>query len=151
MKSSIIRFINVVLAALLAGVSFGIWLGFNPLHLTPSTFVEQQQNMLRSLSVLMVSLVVLATLITLVSAILQKNEKSVLITLLIAAGFFIACILITRFGNKPIDDIMMSWVPGSLPANWKELQVNWWWFHKIRTISELAALSLITWASIKKE
>jgi len=56
MTTSIIRFLNIVLAALLAGVSFGIWFGFNPLALSASTYVDQQQNMLRALRGLMVSL-----------------------------------------------------------------------------------------------
>lgn len=34
MTSSIIRFLNIILAAMLAGVSFGIWIGFNPMDLS---------------------------------------------------------------------------------------------------------------------
>src|SRR5665647_2288491 len=122
MATSIIRFLNIIIAALLAGVSFGIWIGFNPLGLSPSTYVDQQQNMLRALKVLMISLVIIATIITIASAFLQKNNKPVFIALLIAAVFFIACILITRFGNKPIDDMVMTWTSDSLPANWTELR-----------------------------
>jgi hypothetical protein len=39
----IVRFLNIILATLLAGVSFGIWIGFNPSDLSPSTYLEQQQ------------------------------------------------------------------------------------------------------------
>jgi hypothetical protein len=46
MKTSIIRFLNIIIAALLAGTSFGIWIGYNPLNLSPSTYIEQQQNMI---------------------------------------------------------------------------------------------------------
>ncbi len=151
MATSIIRFLNIIIAALLAGVSFGIWIGFNPLDLSPSTYVEQQQNMLQALKILMVSLVVIATILTIMSAFLQKNNKSALIALLIAAVFFIACILITRFGNKPIDDIVADWTSNSLPDNWTELRDKWWALHIFRTIAELAALFLITWTSIKKD
>lgn len=151
MATSIIRFLNIIIAALLAGVSFGIWIGFNPLGLSPSTYVDQQQNMLRALKVLMISLVIIATIITIASAFLQKNNKSVFIALLVAAVFFIACILITRFGNKPIDDMVMTWTSDSLPANWTELRDKWWSLHILRTIAELAALFLITWISIKRD
>lgn len=151
MTTSIIRFLNIILAALLAGVSFGIWIGFNPVDLSASTYVEQQQNMLRALKVLMVSLVFLAAILTIVSAFLQKNNRTVFITLLVAAIFFIACILITRFGNKPIDDIVLTWTSNSLPGNWTELRDKWWSFHIMRTIAELAALLLVTWTSVKKD
>jgi FtsH-binding integral membrane protein len=150
MTIPIIRFVNIVLAALLAGTSFGIWIGFNPLNLSPSTYIEQQQNTIQSLNVLMITLVMSATVITLLYAFLQKNNKPVFITLLIAAAFFIACSLISRFGNQPINKIIMTWSADSLPNNWTALRDKWWSFHIMRTIAELIALSLITWCSIIK-
>lgn len=145
-----IRFLNIILAALLAGTSFGIWMGFNPMNYSPSTYVEQQQNLLRSLNALMIFLVVTATLITIVSAILHRKNKRDFITLLIAAGFFIGCILITRFGNAPIQNNMLTWSAHSLPGNWMIVRDEWWRFHIMRTITELIALCLIVWTSIKK-
>jgi len=147
----IIRFINIILTALLAGVSFGIWIGFNPMDLSSSTYIEQQQNMLHSLRILLVSLVFIATIVTIIAAFLQKKNKSIFISLLVAAVFLIACILITRFGNKPIDDMVLNWTSGSLPSNWVELRDKWWSFHIMRTIAEVIALLLITWTSIKRD
>jgi hypothetical protein len=151
MTKSIIRFLNIIIAALLAGVSFGIWIGFNPLSLSPSTYIEQQQNMIRALNVLMITLVFSAAVITIISAFLQKSNKPVFITLLIAALFFVTCILISKFGNQPINKVIMSWTSGSLPGNLSEFREKWWSFHIMRTIAELIALSLVTWTSIKKD
>jgi hypothetical protein len=150
MKTSIIRFLNIIVAALLAGTSFGIWIGFNPLNLSPSTYIEQQQNMIRGLNVLMITLVFGATIITIISAILQRSNKQVFIPLLFASLFFISCILISRFGNQPINNEIMKWTSGTVPGNLSELRDKWWTFHIIRTISELIALFLVTWASIIK-
>jgi hypothetical protein len=147
---SVIRFLNIIVAALLAGISVGIWIGFNPLDLSPSTYIEQQQNTIRSLNVLMISLVVFATVITIISAFLQKGNKEDFIVLLIASLFFISCILISRFGNQSINKIIMTWTTDSLPANLSELRDKWWSFHIMRTIAELIALFLVTWISIKK-
>jgi hypothetical protein len=149
MATSIIRFLNIILAGLLAGTSFGIWLGFNPLNLSPATYVEQQQHTILSLNVLMSSLVVLATIVTLLSAFLQRKDRPVFITLLIAALFFIACILISLLGNQPINYLIMSWTADSLPNNWAILRDRWWSLHIMRTIAELIALCLVTWTSIK--
>jgi hypothetical protein len=99
----------------------------------------------------MISLVVMATIITITSAFLQKSNKPIFITLLIATVFFIACILITRFGIKPIDEMVMTWTSDSLPGNWTELRDKWWSLHIMRTIAELVALFLITWSSIKRD
>lgn len=151
MTNSIIRVLNIILAALLAGVSFGIWIGFNPMNLPAATYIEQQQSMVGALRVLMASLVFTATIITVTSAYLQRNNKFVVIALLVAAVFFIACILITGLGNKPIDDLMMTWTPDSPPNNWAELRDKWWMLHQLRTIAELAALFIVTWTSIKKD
>jgi archaellum biogenesis protein FlaJ (TadC family) len=150
MATPIVRFLNIIVVALLAGVSFGIWIGFNPTSLSASAYIEQQQNMLHSLRSLLVSLVVIATLITILSAYLQKNSRTAFISLLIAAILLIACILITRFGNKPIDDLVIYWTNETIPDNWTELRDKWWSFHIIRTIAEILALFLITWTSINK-
>jgi uncharacterized membrane protein len=99
----------------------------------------------------MISRVVTATVITILSAFLQKKNKPVFNALLIAAVFLIACIMITRFGNKPIDDVVMTWTRDSLPGNWSELRDKWWSFHVMRTIAELSALFLITWTGIKRD
>jgi archaellum biogenesis protein FlaJ (TadC family) len=151
MATSLVRFLNIIVAALLAGVSLGIWIGFNPSGLSPSAFIEQQQNMLQSLRTLMVSFVIIATLITILCAYLQKHDKSAFISLIIAAVFFIACILITRFGNKPIDDKVITWTKDAIPDNWTELRDKWWSFHILRTIAEVIALILVTWTSIRKD
>ena len=151
MTTSIIRFLNITLAALLAGTSFGIWIGFNPMNLSPSAYIEQQQNMLQSLRTLMVSLIVFATIITILSAYLQKNDKSTFIFLILAAVFFITCIIITRFGNKPIDDKVITWTKDAIPNNWTELREKWWSFHIMRTVAEIIALLLVTWTSINKD
>lgn len=151
MRTSIIRFLNIILAALLAGVSFGIWIGFNPMSLSETVYVGQQQNMLLSLRVLMVALVLITTILTVISAFLQKSNKPVFIALVTASILFVACILITRFGNKPIDDIVLTWTSNSIPENWRELRDKWWSLHKLRTIAEILSLFIITWAQIKKD
>lgn len=145
----ILRFADIIIVALLAGISAGIWIGFNPMELSYTTYVDQQQNMLGSLRVLMVVLVFLATLITIALAFVQKQNKASFIMLLSASGFLIACILITRFGNKPIDDIVMTWTSQSVPQDWIHLRDKWWTLHISRTLTELIALCLITWTAIK--
>ena len=151
MKITVLRLINVVVAALLAGTSFGIWVGFNPVNYSPHTYIEQQQNLVTSLNTLMVSLVVGATIITLVSAYLQRKNRFDFITLLIAAFFFASCIFISRFGNYPIQSAMLHWDPNSLPENWTTMRDTWWTMHKIRTISELIALVLVAWTGVRKQ
>lgn len=151
MALSITRFLNIVIAGLLAGTSFGIWIGFNPKGYTASTYVEQQQHLVSSLNTLMVALVVIATVVTLVSAFLQKGNRFNYIALLIAAVMFAACIIISRFGNLPIQQQMLTWNADSLPSNWTTLRDEWWSFHVKRTIVELIALVLVSWTSVRQK
>ena len=85
MTLPLIRFFNIIFAAILAGTSFGIWLGFNPMNYSASTYVEQQQNLLRSLNTPLIALVVVTTVVTLISAFLQRKNKPVLVSLILAA------------------------------------------------------------------
>lgn len=150
MVTSIIRFVNIILVALLAGTSFGIWMGFNPMNYSVSTYIEQQQHLVLSLQTLLVSLVITATLVTFASAFLQRKNRNVFIALIFAALFLLACIIITRLGNLPVQKEMLTWKVNSIPENWTTLRDKWWSFHIMRTIAELIALALIAWTSIQK-
>jgi uncharacterized membrane protein len=145
-----VRFANIVLAALIAGGMFVIWAGYNPAALSPSTYVEQQQNAIRGLNLLMPVLGGITILLTVISALAQRKDRKAFVLLLVAAGFLVISGLITRFGNQPINAMMMTWDIASPPANWADLRDQWWGFHRLRTITGLAALALITWAEIRR-
>jgi hypothetical protein len=151
MTTSIIRFVNIILVALLAGTSFGIWIGFSPEDYLVTTYIEQQQHLVHSLNSLMVFLVMMATLITIISAFVHRQSKTVFITLLFGAVFLASCIFISRFGNLPIQTEMLKWSPNSYPLNWTELRDKWWMYHILRTNGELIALILVTWSSVQKQ
>ena len=148
MTVAIVRLASIVFAALVAGGMFVIWAGYDPAALSPSTYVEQQQNAIRALNVIMPVLGGIAVLLTLISAFLQKSDRTAFILLIVAAAFLIVCGLVTRLGNQPINAIVMTWDMARPPAIWTELRDQWWGFHKLRTISGLIALVLVAWASV---
>ena len=147
MTATIIRFLNIVLVALLAGTSFGIWVGFNPANYSASTYIEQQQNLVASLNTSMVALVIIATIVTIASAFLQRQNKMAFFALLTAAFFLALCIVISRLGNLPIQTEILSWNLISPPDTWTEMRDKWWSFHIMRTVAELIALVIIAWTS----
>ncbi len=149
MVNTIFRFLTIILVALLAGVSFGIWKGANPMQLTPLSYLEQQQNTIGSLQALMISLVVGATLVTLITAFLHRQDKLIFISLIIAALFLISCMLITKFGNVPIDSLVMSWTVDTMPADWMTYRNKWWNYHIARTAVEMVALVIVTWVLVR--
>ena len=148
MTLSFVRLANIIFAALIAGGMFVIWAGYDPATLSPSTYVEQQQNAIRALNVVMPVLGAIAIALTLISAFLQRKDRTVFVLLIVATAFLIISGVVTRFGNQPINALVITWDIARPPANWTELRDQWWGFHRLRTFCGLIALALITWASI---
>jgi len=139
------------MAGLIAGTLFGIWIGYNPQNLSALTYVEQQQSVIKALNTLMPILGLLAIILTVISAFMQKVNQTVFILLLIAAALLIISGLVTRFGNQPINSIVMTWNKIDVPNNWIELRNKWWSWHVIRAMSALLAFCLIVWTSMRKD
>lgn len=151
MTTIIVRFLNVIMIALVAGTIFGIWIGYNPKDLSAPTFIEQQQSAINALNTLMPLLGLITIVLTLTSAFLQQKEKSTFAILLIATVFLLISGLTTRLGNQPINSVVMTWDMNAAPENWTTLRDQWWSYHIVRTLSALIALCLIVWTSIKKD
>jgi len=151
MATQIIRFLNIIMVALVAGTIFGIWLGYNPIGLSAPTYIEQQQNNIKALNTIMPLLGLITIILTLISAFLRKKEKGVFIILLIATVFLILSGLTTKFGNQPINSVVMTWDMNTPPDNWATLRDQWWAYHMIRTSTAFVALCLIVWTSMKKD
>ncbi len=75
MLEKTVNFANLLLAALVVGTMFGIWLGFNPADLSAGAYVEQQQHAIRALNVTMPVLGVITTMLTLASAFFSRGNR----------------------------------------------------------------------------
>lgn len=144
----LIKFLDVILTGLVAGIIFGIWIGYNPQSLSSVAYVEQQQNAIRALNVLMPVLGLISIILTVAYAFLCRGDKLNRNLLFAAAVFLIASGVITRFGNQPINAVVITWDLDSIPDNWTELRDRWWTFHIMRTLSALTGFALIVWVTI---
>jgi uncharacterized membrane protein YwaF len=147
----IIQFSDIVLTGLIAGIIFGVWLGYNPEGLSAVTYVEQQQNTIRALNVLMPILGLISIILTVVYAIICKREKLERNSLLLAVGLLIVSGLITRFGNQPINAIVITWNLDAIPDTWTAFRDKWWTFHVMRTLSTIAGFTIIVWVTIRNK
>lgn len=150
MTTLIIRFLTIIMAGLVAGTLFGIWIGYNPKNLSAHTYIEQQQSVINALNTLMPILGLITIILTLTVAFLQKQNQPVFILLIVAASFLIVSGLVTRFGNQPINSIVMTWNKSDIPNDWTTLRDKWWSLHKIRTLTVFVAFCLIVWSSMRK-
>ena len=136
------------MAGLVAGTIVGIWLGYNPEKLSAFTYIEQQQNTINALNTLMPVLGLITIVLTITSAYLQRENRAIFSTLLVAAVLLVVSGLITRFGNQPINSIVLTWNKEAPPADWAAFRDQWWFLHQMRTLSALLAFCLIAAASV---
>lgn len=146
----IVRLLDLLMAGLIAGILLGIWLGYNPGKLSASTYVEQQQNTILALNTLMPILGLITIILTGTSAFLQREDRTIFITLLAAAVLLIISGLITRFGNQPINSIVMTWDKALPPADWATFRDQWWSLHQMRALTGLLAFCLIAGSSVSR-
>jgi uncharacterized membrane protein len=142
-----IGFLNILVVALVAGTVFGIWLGYNPASLSSTTYVELQQASIRALNVTMPVLGAIGILLTITSSILARSECRTPYLLVGAVVCLLVAALVTRFGNQPINAVVMTWNTQAPPANWMVLRDEWWQWHIVRTLATVVALSLLLWAN----
>lgn len=140
---------NIFVAAIVVGVMFGIWLGYNPAGLSASAYVEQQQAAIRGLNVIMPILGAIGIVLTLLQAWLVRSDRASFWLLLIGAVLLIAAGLITRFGNQPINARVITWSAAAPPSEWARARDLWWHWHVLRTIAGLVALGCIIAASLR--
>lgn len=144
-----VEFANLLIAALLAGAMFGVWLSFNPTGLDAGSYVTLQQQAIRTLNATMPALGGVAILLTLLAAALSRGDHARLTLLLAAAACFVAAGLITRFLNQPINAVVIGWSAGAPPAEWTNLRDAWWRWHVLRTVIGIGGLCLVIAASLK--
>ena len=150
MMTLIVDFANLLLASLLVGATFGVWLVFNPAGLGANGYVALQQQGIRTLNVAMPALGAATALVTIIFAVLARDDRTRFLLLLAAAVCFVSAGLITRLLNQPINAIVMTWAVDAPPTNWTHLRDQWWQWHLMRLVAGLAALSLLIAATLRR-
>lgn len=148
MAINTVRFVLILILALLVGSMFGILVGYNPASLSASAYVEQHQNAVRSLNTLFPLMGAASIALTVFLAIASRTDRRSLILLVVAALLMLVAALVTRFGNQPINAIIMTWSAQAPAANWAQLRDQWWQWHIVRTIAAVAAFALVALAAL---
>ena len=150
MLTAMVDFTNVLLAALMVGALFGVWLVFNPAGLDASRYVELQQQGIRALHPALPALGIATMLVTVVAAVIGRDDRTRLGLLVAAVVCFVAVGVIARFLNQPINGVIKTWTSDAPPADWTRLRDEWWRWHLVRLVSGLAGLSLLVAATLKR-
>jgi hypothetical protein len=143
MNRSILGFANLLLAALVIGTTFGIWLGYDPSGLSVAAWVEQQQHAISALNTVLPALGAATIALTLASAVFAHGDRRAFALLLCACACFVAVGLVTRFENQPINALVLGWSPSAPPPDWAAWRDRWWHWHELRAALGVAGLSLL--------
>jgi len=143
MAERLLRFSLIVFLSLVVGTTFGLWLGFNPAALSFGAYVEQQQNAIRAMNIVMPILGAFCIILTVLLAVLARSDRIERSLLFAAAALLVCAALVTRFGNQPINAIVMTYSVSAPPPNWSALRDQWWLWHEVRTVAGLCALILV--------
>jgi uncharacterized membrane protein len=141
--TTLVGFANLFIVSLVVGAMFGIWLGYNPMNLSYTAYLEQQQQAIRTLNVTMPLLGAIGTLLTVASAVLAHDGHLALALLMAAVVCLLGAGLVTRFGNQPINAKVRTWSVQTVPTDWTTLRDDWWRWHIRRTFAGVVGLSLL--------
>ena len=143
-----IQFVAIILIALVAGSTFGIWAGYDPAAYSARTFLETHQGAVRGLNLLLPLMGAGALVLTGLLAVLARRDGPALWVYLAAFALMAIAALVTRFANQPINGRIMAWSVETMPANWTQLRQAWWSWHLVRTACSAGGLTLLVLAAL---
>ncbi len=153
MTLKVVRFINLILAALLVGNEFGTWVAVHPALGTMPTpaHVRAEQALVHRYGKIMPVWMTSVIVSCLPVATLARNRGSSRLTL---AGMvcFIAMLISTLLGNVPINNRVLELAPDETsPESWRELREQWDRLHTLRILLNVVGLSLLQLGALREE
>lgn len=124
MTRKIILFAALFFVALASGGAFVVYLAYNPAGMSAAFYVETMQHAIRVLLPLAMVLN-MGLLFVIVSAVLARRDRLSFYLLIAASVGIILAVLVTVFGNWPINNQIITWNLNSPPSNWTELRDEW--------------------------
>lgn len=144
MIRKMVLFGSLLFVGLTAGAAYVIWFDYNPNAMSATFYAETMQHAIRVLTIPLPTIVVLGLLFTVTASLQARSDQAQFILLTAASLCVLAVALITRFGNIPINNQILTWNIVSPPANWAELAEKWWQFQTARVVCQTAALGLVS-------
>jgi hypothetical protein len=154
MKSKIALGLTILLFALVMGVFWGTWfsLARSMAAITPATFLEVGNTMIRNLALPMAILTPAAILVSIIALLLIPDKKSPrFYYALTGALLMIIAIVITLSVNVPIDNQLKTWTLSSLPPDWTQIRDRWESFHTARTWLSILAFASVVMAVLQED
>jgi len=86
--------------------------------------------------------------VLLVIATAKSQGSHVFIAATIALVALVAEILLTLKGNLPVNDIINTWAPDTIPANWAAVREKWFTIFQYRQIASITGFASLVIAAL---
>lgn len=106
------------------------------------TFIEMHRPMdiaMRSAGPIIFTIILSFYVILAVLFFIEKNRNKAF--LIVAAIIFLLCdTFVALNGNRPLNDLFLTWTPSTIPGNWSALRDEWLGYHLYRGIFSMLQL-----------
>lgn len=141
------RFVTILLVALLLGLAFAHVLERPAkMQYDAALYITLQKTLYvawgpPNVGGILEPAAILATIS--LAFVLRKNMSAFLLTLGAGLALLLAFPVVFFIWVAPANEVFLSALPGSIPANWEEMRTSWETGHTIRFVLQLAALSVL--------
>ena len=147
--TTVLDFVTVFFAGLLAGALFVIDYGVGPAVaavLDDQSQIQMRQALILRLRVLVPAIFVLAILLGIAITVLDGIDPGFAFRL---AGLLVVLtsFLLTLLGTAPINSAVFDWQPSAPPKNWRTLVSRWERLDRARTLAAVAGFALFLTAT----
>lgn len=143
----ILQLVSLMLFALVTGVFWGTWFSLSRsiAEVTPATFLEVGSIMIanlgRPMSLLMPAAIFSGAAV--MYMLYRRNQATAFVLATLAVALMLAAMTITLVVNVPLDNQFVSWTLDTLPSDWRASRDRWEFFHGLRTLFSVAALTCL--------
>ena len=118
--------------SLTAGRAFWGWMGENPVDMSSRTYVEFFQQLDRHIALPIAITGMGGPLLAAAAALAHRGQRRVVVWLSTAAVLGVVASVVTVTVHVPINQLLATWDPASLPAGYEEHLRRWWTWHQVR-------------------
>lgn len=139
-----VRFVNLVLAGMLAGNEFGTWAAVHPSleKLSPPARIRAEQEVTRRFAAIMPAWMG-STVVSCVLALLFSRGLTGSRSTLLGTACFVGMLASTRIGNVPINNRVLEIDPEKEQEEFAELRERWDRLHTLRVVLNVAGLGFL--------
>jgi hypothetical protein len=150
------RFVNLILAALLAGNEFGSWAVVHRAlwDMPTPEHIRAEQALTRHFGAIMPfwMLSVVASCLSVLALTRERRGSSAFRFTLAGTLCFVAMLISTLRGNVPINNRTLELSPEQTsPEEWRELRERWEKLHTLRAALNVSGLSLLYLGALREK